>query len=337
MSQKKKITMSANKPSDTKNTPDKKTTKDRIQYVFGYIGVTIIALVLAFVLMRSIGNIGSRNNGYADAQTAVSELLSDISDVDKSGIKKAIYVNIKDYNNEVDKFYDAAKQNKGVINLGLDTAAYSESAWKTSDARKEVGLNAIADSTYINIRLNATKTLGDTTYDTISYYTAGVYKINNKWFVYSLSEDMSVILDCNSQTHGDGYMGTADLGGFIIDTEWSRADITAEEESKFMDVARYENSDGEITLGKLALTDMQNAVNQYKSICEKESCEHVTVVDSEISGLSAKTVVAYDLNTQTYIYVWLFKPPMSDGYVRTINLITQNPYKLYPCIKSYEY
>lgn len=336
MSRKKKLTMSSQ--TDTEKAAVVPIKEKRgIKYVFGYIVAGILAISVAFLIMYLVGSLSTKNNGASDAQSAAKQLLTSMDTVDKSGIKDLIYIGLNSKNDEIDKFYSAAKSSKDTLNMNLDTAVYTEKEWGVSDAKDAVGLKKISDAKTVSVRLNITKTIDTVTYDTISFYDIGTYSVDGKWYIHSLDETSSIITECNGQTHGSSYIGTQELGYIAIDTNWSSAEISDTEQDKFISAVRYNNNIGEITFGKLNMSDINAVIDQYKKICEENGCEHITVMDTSLNGISAKRFIAYDPNTRIYMYIWLFTPPLSDGYVHMVSMITADAYTLYPCINSYKY
>lgn len=324
------------KMQKTENT-EPLTKKQKIKKLLSYGLATILALGLIAVVMQLLFIFEMKKSGYESPTDAASGFLTHINNVDESGIKNSMYFTAVGKDKAVKNYYEVAKSHENTLNMHIDSATYAESEWDIDEAKRTVGVQDLQDAECVSVTMDVNKTLYENTFDTVTCYDVHVYKVKDKWFVYDANETATIITNCNGQSHSDITFGTASLGTMCANNAWTQIELSANEKSKFIDVIRCGNGYDEITLGKLNASDIEDIRSQYKSIFKDNGFKNITLLDSEISGMPAKSIIAYDSENETYVYMWLFKPPITDGNIMMLSATTKNPFSTYLYIKSYKY
>ena len=294
-------------------------------YILLIIGIlTLIALVAKIAFA-----IGDASNGLTDDDAEqLFVLLNDeenlsktISFRDGQKTEKTEYLKVlmKDKTVSIDEML--SKEETDIPEM---MAAFATNAEKISIA---------ADVSNITDTMN---------YNTKNVYDIILYKYMDKWFLYNISEKLSVITDIDVKSKIDykNMIGDEDNGYVATISEYTPTDLDASYEKLFyLDDAQasiYTNETDKTAImflnGYSSKSTNDLAETFYDALTADSFNKRIST--DIINGIPCQKIVTGSLNDNCSYYIWMYRIPIRDDKVRIIMLKAENDPNAYASIEN---
>lgn len=304
--------------------------------------IILFLLLLAGILFGIIlinGYNVLNSQGFSSNDTLIRTYLSAIDNNKESDIKKSFCIFASDYDTITEQQSLYASVYHDMIIMDIDNIEVE--SYEYDDIDNDVTLPA-SKILMNNVKIPTTKTKDGITYITSDTYHILSYEYGEKWYIWALSSEETVISGTDSegnavnisefQTNADlssdktQLIGDSRTGYIYVGNDWTQMSDTLDvnEESRIT----YANSNSTAIISLSALRNDDSASATAKQLYDELDADTTTydlkMEDVTIGNYSASLV--HCKIDSAYYAVWIFDTPVKDAYTHCITV---------ECVESY--